>query len=676
VISHRCCLYCLAALLLIADVAAEPIKLIERTKHLGVAGQSEWSIFEGRTPDGTNLVLTFDLPSDTFTNESTLLIRQDDVKQEWTVTLNDRRLGHLFQMEASLVYTMTVPSTLLRRSDNRLEINARAADDILVHEILLHPGPKASIFTNVLNIHTHELGPGKAFPVRITITDAQGHLAAFHDFAATNLAARPGVIYSATGSERIALQAGKYTVHVGHGPEYSVDSEEINVPDDKEVDLAPTRQVDTTGWIAADTHIHTLSLSKHGDATVHERVITLAAEGIDLPIVTEHNLHADYSQAAADLNLSKYFTIVPGNEVTTKKGHFNIFPVSLSAPPPDHTIEDWSKLMDRIRQTPDVRVAILNHPTDTHSGFTPFAPTNLNLVTGRNLRGDYDFTFDAMEVINSGAMRSDWMEPFHAWFALLNRGHRITAIGASDSHDVSRFIVGQGRTYIFADDEDPSKIDVNRACENLKRGRAVVSLGLFPGLTISEPESGAAGPGEMLTIRGGELHLTGTFACPSWITPAKTTIYANGQRFAEHRVNPPKGRPQNVSFQFKAPKPKRDTYFVLITEGPGVTNQFWSVARPYQPTSRQWQPLVIGATNPVWVDGDGDGKFTSAREYAERMVALPREQLLLELATADWAIAAQAAELLGVDAKELKLIAAILPSPARDGFNDYLKTVQ
>ena len=31
-------------------------------------------------------------------------------------------------------------------------------------------------------------------------------------------------------------------------------------------------------------------------------------------------------------------------------------------------------------------------------------------------------TFSAMEVVNSGAMRSDWMEPIRSWFALLNRG--------------------------------------------------------------------------------------------------------------------------------------------------------------------------------------------------------------------------------------------------------------
>jgi len=53
----------------------------------------------------------------------------------------------------------------------------------------------------------------------------------------------------------------------------------------------------------------------------------------------------------------------------------------------------------------------------------------------------------------------------------LNHGYRITAVGSSDGHDVSRYIVGQGRTYIVCPDEDPAHIDVAAACSNLLAGR-------------------------------------------------------------------------------------------------------------------------------------------------------------------------------------------------------------
>ena len=63
--------------------------------------------------------------------------------------------------------------------------------------------------------------------------------------------------------------------------------------------------------------------------------------------------------------------------------------------------------------------------------------------------------------------------------AVINHGERVTAVASSDSHDVTRYIVGQGRTYIACPDGDPGRIDVNAACRALQEGRAVVSLGLL-----------------------------------------------------------------------------------------------------------------------------------------------------------------------------------------------------
>jgi len=47
-------------------------------------------------------------------------------------------------------------------------------------------------------------------------------------------------------------------------------------------------------------------------------------------------------------------------------------------------------------------------------------------------------------------------------FALLNSGLMLTRVGASDSHEVSRFIVGQARNYIRAA-QQPGAIDADEA---------------------------------------------------------------------------------------------------------------------------------------------------------------------------------------------------------------------
>ena len=254
------------------------------------------------------------------------------------------------------------------------------------------------------------------------------------------------------------------------------------------------------GLVAADTHIHTLTHSKHGDATLDERMLTIAGEGIELAVATDHNHHADYSEAAVRTRLQSHFTPIIGNEVTTKAGHFNAFPIQLGAAVVDHRIEDWPALMAAMRATPGVKVITLNHPRDLHSNFIPLGPTNFNAVSGENRRGP-DFTFDALEVITSAAMQSDILLLFRDWFALLNHGRRITAIGSSDSHDVSRFIVGQGRTYVACSDTDPAAIDVAAACRSLRDGRALVSLGLLANLRID----GRFGVGDLATNLGPEI---------------------------------------------------------------------------------------------------------------------------------------------------------------------------
>src|SRR6185436_15775197 len=136
-------------------------------------------------------------------------------------------------------------------------------------------------------------------------------------------------------------------------------------------------------------------------------------------------------------------------------------------------------------ETPGARVVVLNHPRNIHNQFQPFAATNFNAVTGDNKRGP-DFSFDAMELLNSSAQQTDPMLVMRDWFALLNHGYRITAVGSSDSHDVSRYIVGQGRTYIACPDAEAGRLDIPLACSNLVAGRALVSMGLLALLTVDE----------------------------------------------------------------------------------------------------------------------------------------------------------------------------------------------
>jgi hypothetical protein len=474
-------------------------------------------------------------------------------------------------------------------------------------EITLDTRPSSVILDEVsLDVHVADADTGRPLPCRITLVDERGALVPLSATPDPHLAIRPGVAYTAVGHARLGLRPGRYTVYATRGFEYGLDERKITLEsgERKRIALAIRREVPTPGLAACDTHVHTLTHSGHGDATIEERVVTLAGEGIELPIASDHNHLTDLGPTAGRLGLADAFTPVIGDEVTTRRGHFNAFPFSGRDPVPDAEKDDWSDLIRGIRAGLSDRVVILNHPRDLHGNFRPFDAANFPAARDAARRGGVS-GFDAVEVINSGAMNSDPLLLFRDWFALWNHGCLVTAVGSSDSHDVSRYIVGQGRTYIACRDTNPAQIDVAEACRNLRDGRALVSLGLLADLSVDDRYH----VGDLATGLGTHLRVSVTVLGPSWTRADHVTLYANGVVIRDRTIEPTSAAGQKARITFEIPRPPRDVALVGIASGPGITGPFWELARPYQPTSRTWQPRVWGATNPIKIDGDGDGEF-------------------------------------------------------------------
>jgi len=650
-----------------------------RRHHLGTEGRPEWREFAGSHPEGRRLELRFEARANP--TEVTLLIRQQGVKLGWEVRLNDRRLGELQPVEAALVRALDVPPGTLRDGENRLMIGPpNGEDDVILDGIALDPRPvRQALGGSKLEVRVTEPGRLAGLPCRLTIIDARGALAANVVDEGSHLAARPGVVYSPDGRALIGLPPGRYNVYASRGFEYGVDTRVVDLEEGqiRRLDLAIRREVPTEGLIACDTHVHTLTHSGHGDATIDERAVTLAGEGVELPIATDHDhLTVDLAASAGRMGVSAHFTTVVGDEVTTKIGHFNAFPFPAGASPPDPRLATWPDLLKAIRSAPGERVVVLNHPRDLHAGFRPFEPGRFNPVTGEHRNGPPGV--DAVEVINSGAMQSDPMQTVRDWMALRNQGDRTTAVAASDSHDVARYIVGQGRTYIVGRDDDPAHLDVDAACRALKDGRAFVSLGLLAKLRVED----RFGVGDLATNLGEEVRVSVDVLGPSWSSADHVELFANGIRVREARVAPTtdilKAR---VAWTLR--RPSHDVSLVAVASGPGVTAPFWAIPRPYQPTSIDWTPRVFGIANPVDLDGDGDGTWTSPRAYAEGVVArtgLAPASLLAALGAYDEATAAQAASFCrasGLDIRDAEFTRHLpaAADPVRRGFAAFAATL-
>lgn len=620
---------------------AEEMILKEGRTHLRSGALAEWTDFARSTPRGSRLDLAFVASSNA--TEATLFIQQDDVRHDWIVELNGRRLGKLFLMEADLIHTLVVPTGALKNGSNLLSIlPPRDNDDIVVGDVRIDSRPKTNALSDaVIDVKISHPVTGGGLPCRITIVNQHGTLAPLIGLGDTSrMAVRPGVVYSGDGLARIGLPAGDYMVYASRGFEWSVVTQAVHLAKgaSASVTLHLDQVIPTSGWVSCDTHVHTFTHSRHGDATDRERMLTLAGEGIELPIATEHNLHVDYREAARRAEVTEFFTPVTGNEVTTPAGHFNIFPVAPSTRVPNFLTTDWSRLMLDLRSTPQARVVVLNHPRNVHGNFQPFAATNFNAASGDNLRGP-EFTFDAMEVLNSSAQQSDYMLVYRDWFALLNHGYRITAVGSSDGHDVSRYIVGQSRTYIRSGAINPGRIDVAEACSNLLAGRALVSMGLLADMTVDDQFN----VGDVATGVGSEFRVRVDVLAPPWSMATNVSLLANGVQIRSRMLD---GRSGSVAWTIQ--RPSHDVHLVAIATGPGVTAPYWAIPRPYQPSSPEWHGRVIASTNPIWLDADGDGKFSAARDYARRLIndaGGDMGKLLKALNEYDEAVSVQAASL-------------------------------
>ena len=596
---------------------AEPTLIQTKRVHLGKAGQFEWEIFKTHPVEAERLEVRFDAKANP--TEHTLQIWQSDVKQTWPVLLNGRRLGSLTLAETPLECVLAVPGGALRDGENSLVIEAPGQlDDIEVGPVILNSQPVVgTIAGSTIQVSITSAETDEALPCRLTLTRTDGTLQPLRAVPTGDVATRVGVVYAKSGKTTLSVPPGDYVLHAGHGFEWSVATRKLSLKGGhtEEVKFELKREVDTKGWIAADSHIHTLTYSGHGDAKIEERMITIAGEGIELAIATDHNHHTDYAPFATDTGVADRFTSIIGNEVTTKRGHFNAFPIQPGAALVNHNEDDWAKLIPAIRATPGVKVITLNHPRDLHSGFVPLGGLQFNPTTGRH-RHAGAFDIDAMEVITSGAMQSDIYLLYRDWFALLNRGHRIAAIASSDTHDVSRFILGQGRTYVAAKDDNPAQLDLDEVWRSYQEGRLLVSLGLMTTLKVADRFS----VGDLATGLGPQIKVEAVVSGPAWVKADRIELYANGILIREQVIKDEPRSGEKARITWELPKPVHDVHLVAIATGPGITEPFWEIPRPYQPSSKALTPRVIGSTNPIWLDNDGDGKFGAAFAIAQSLV--------------------------------------------------------
>ncbi|MEK7728824.1 MAG: CehA/McbA family metallohydrolase, partial [candidate division KSB1 bacterium] len=426
------------------------------------------------------------------------------------------------------------------------------------------------------------------------------------------IASRQSTIYTGEGKGTVKIPVGEYEVWAGRGLEYSADVHQIKITPEGQVQLIAhlRREIATPGYIGGDMHLHTLTHSGHGDANVEERIISCIGEGLEWAVATDHNHHVDYAPTSQKLGLTAHMATTIGNEVSTPIGHFNAYPVPLLDPPLQHDLKNANELFKLMRDLPGERVVQLNHPRWPGAAYFTEVGLDENFATSTNPNWSWDF--DALEILNENrgaGWIADGESPISVredWFNLLNNGQRFTGVGNSDSHHVLEILAGVPRNYIASTIEEPAKLNEQELAQSIKQHNVSVNRGLYVEFTANE----GVPIGAQLGANEGKIDFHIRVQAPHWIACDTVQLVGNGEALETFAVP---AQDSVVRFQRTITvQPKVDTWYVVIASG----------TKPMTPLIHD-APVPItplGFTNPIWVDANNDGKFTSVRERAEQLV--------------------------------------------------------
>ncbi len=281
------------------------------------------------------------------------------------------------------------------------------------------------------------------------------------------------------------------------------------------------------GWYRGDFHCHT----HHSDGVLSppELLALAREEGLDFFTITDHNTCGAYEHFAADL------LVIPGMEVTYKRGHYNVLGVDpmagaewikqLGRGYPDRPAEaDPYPLLNELLRATAAHGALnsINHPLLVPWAWE-FPDTDLRLVHCLEIWNDPSWPGNLADNPRALAL----------WTAWLNAGYRITAIGGSDFHrpapkpneDKPAERLGLPSTYVYAGELSGSAI-----LAALRQRRAYVSMGplaAFQALAEGTTYDIGADLGEW----DGRVELTArVWACPE---PGRAMLMKNGHLLAD-----------------------------------------------------------------------------------------------------------------------------------------------
>jgi dipeptidyl aminopeptidase/acylaminoacyl peptidase len=402
-------------------------------------------------------------------------------------------------------------------------------------------------------------------------------------------------IFHQQGSFRLEVPVGPVTIEAVKGFEYVPAKAAVQVIDGKtaqeDLVLAPLTNLSAQGWYNGSTHVH-MNYAGNLHNSLENLLLMSAAE--DQDIVNEQI-------ANKDNRILDYQYFVPGGKAHPLSTRDRVLVVGQEYRPPfyghvfmflmrDHLISPFTtgyegtaieslypSNTDMFRKakaqgaTVGYVHAFGSQSADRSGGNDPLA-SDLGGAKGFIVDAALGTT-DAVEWSNSGTAG------FYPWYAVLNNGLRVTAVGGEDSiSSMHRSkLVGSARTYVYTGNRG---LNAEAWFEGLRNGHAFVTTGPLVELTVNGKM-----PGEEVTLpgSGGEVTLAARVRS---ITPLDTvTLIFNGDVIEKIPLS-------------------ADRMSAALTKTLKVTRSGWYHLRA-EGSAKERYPLdttfAQGFTNPVWV---------------------------------------------------------------------------
>lgn len=415
--------------------------------------------------------------------------------------------------------------------------------------------------TATLVIKATEEKSGTPLPVRVQVipeTDPGEPSAAWGDERPAN--GRSHVFFAINGEATLPVPPGKHRVVVSRGYEWELLDQSITAEAGKQinVDAKLNHSVDSTGVMCADFHIHSFQSADSSDP-VEYKVKGALADGLDIPVSSEHEWVVDFQPVIQKLGMTKWAFGVPSEELTTFTwGHFGVIPLRPREDRVNNGAIDWigkepPAFFQEVHEQDDKPLLIINHPSGGGFG-AYFSSASFKRDTAKGSAKLWSDNFEAVEVYNDSDHDANLSDSVGDWFALLNSGKKAWAVGSSDSHKLRTSPVGYPRSCISFGHDDPEKLSPELVRDGVASGNLVVSGGLM--MSVQGPNKEA--PGQTLKVGDAEVTLIVDLQHASWVKAKELEVIVNGQVISTEALNPLDGAAGPAKHYRNEIKVKRD----------------------------------------------------------------------------------------------------------------------